>query len=88
MDLVERVRRRLLVVVEDVQVRFPGVLPVSFVVAGVDEEGVTSGVEAGRVAELGEVLPDREQRLLGRVLGELYVAKDPMCDGVKPVAAG
>ena len=40
-------------------------------VAGAHEEPVRPGVKARRVAELGKVPPDRQQRLLRRILGEV-----------------
>jgi hypothetical protein len=86
-DLAQGVWRRCVVVVQNGQVWIPDTAPASLVVAGVDEEAVRPGLKAGRVAERGKVLPDREQRLLGRVLGQIHIAQDPMRDRVQPVAA-
>src|SRR5207245_4900207 len=56
-----------------------------FRVTGAHEEPVRPGVEARRVAETGKVLPDGEQRLLRRVLGEVDVAQDPARDGKESI---
>jgi hypothetical protein len=61
--------------------------PASLGVAGAHEESVRPGVEARRVAELRKVLPDGEQRLLRRVLGEVDVAQDPVRHRMETVAA-
>ena len=53
-------------------------------VAGTHEEPVRPGVKARRVAELRKVPPDGDQRLLGRVLGEIDVAQDPARHGEEP----
>ena len=54
-------------------------------VAGAHEEPVRPGLKAGRVAELRKVPPDREQRLLRRILGEVEVAQDPARHGKVPI---
>src|SRR4029078_12552541 len=46
------------------------------------------GIEAGRVAELAEVLPDVQQSLLRRVLGEVDVAQEPVGHREKPIREG
>src|SRR5215207_8827148 len=53
--------------------------------ACVHEEPVRPSLEATWIAELREVLPDREQRLLRRVLGEVLVAQDPARDREEPI---
>ena len=67
------------------EVRRPAALFPALGVAGAHEEPVRPGLEAGRVAELREVLPDGEQRLLRRVLGEIEVAQDPARHGKEPI---
>ena len=62
--------------------------PAGLGVAGAHEEPVRPGVKARRVAELGKVPPDGEQRLLRRVLGEVDVAQDPVRHRVEAVAHG
>ena len=69
-------------------VRHPVPGPATLGVAGAHEEPVRPGVKARRVAELGQVPPDREQRLLRRVLGEIGVAQDPVRHRMEPVAHG
>jgi hypothetical protein len=51
----------------------------------VHEEPVRPRLEAGGVAELREVLPDGEQRLLRRVLGEVHVTQNPARHGKEPI---
>jgi hypothetical protein len=68
------------------QVRRPATLTAALGVAGAHEEPVRPGLEAGRVAELRDVLPDRNQRLLGRVLGKVQVAQDPARHGKEVIA--
>src|SRR4029079_8535089 len=53
-------------------------------VAGAHEEPIGPGLESGRVAELGKVSPDVQQRLLRRVLGEADVAQGPVRHGKEP----
>ncbi len=57
-------------------------------VTGAHEEAVRPGLEAGRVAQLGELSPNVEQRLLSCVVGEMDVAQDPMRHSVESVAHG
>src|SRR5262245_3856809 len=47
------------------------------------EEPVRPGLEALRIAESGQVAPNRQERLLWRILGERVVAPDPVRDGVE-----
>ena len=63
-------------------------VPASLGIAGAHEEPVRPGVEARRVAELREVAPDGEQRLLRRVLGEIEVAQNSVRDRVEPIPDG
>ena len=44
-----------------------------------------TGLEATWIAELRKVLPDGEQRLLRRVLGDIEVAQDPARHGQEPI---
>ena len=53
-------------------------------VAGVHESRYDAA-SMGGVTELREVLPDGEQRLLRRVLGEVHVTQDPACHGKEPI---
>ncbi len=62
--------------------------PATLGVAGAHEEPVRPGLEAGRVAELRKVLPDGQQRLLRRILGEIDVAQDPVRHRVEPATDG
>ena len=70
---------------QDPEVGRPAALLPALGVAGAHEDPVRPGLEAGRFAELREVLPDGEQRLLRRVLGEVDVAQDPARHGEEPV---
>src|SRR6476661_9408236 len=70
---------------QEPKVRGPATFFPTLAVTGADEEPVRPGVEARRIAELREVLPGREQRLLRRVLGEVHVAQDPARHGKKPI---
>ena len=62
--------------------------PASLGVAGAHEEPVRPGVKARRVAQLREVSPDVQQRLLRRVLGKVDVAQDPVRHRMEPIAHG
>ena len=62
--------------------------PASLGVAGAHEEPVRPGVKVRRVAELGKVLPDAQQRPLRRVLGKLDVAQDPVRHRMETVVDG
>jgi hypothetical protein len=55
----------------------PTAFPAAFGVAGAHDNPVRPGIEARQVAELRKVSPDAHQRLLGRIGGEIIVAKDP-----------
>jgi len=55
-------------------------VPASLGPTSPDDESVRPGVEALRVAEAGQVLPDRHQGLLDDVLGGMRVAEDPAGD--------
>jgi hypothetical protein len=57
-------------------------------VAGAHEEPIRPGLEAGRVTKLGKVLPDAEQRLLRRVLGQIDVAQNSMRHRQEPIRDG
>ncbi len=59
--------------------------PATLRVAGAHEEPVRPGIKARWVAELRQVLPDAQQRLLGRILGQVEVAQDPPGDSQEPV---
>ena len=87
-DRTQALRHRRLVGRQEADVRRPAAGPASLGVAGAHEEPVRPGIEASRVAELRKVLPDGEQRLLRRVLGEVEVAQDPVRDRVESVADG
>src|SRR5262245_18979993 len=68
------------------QVRPPVAAAAALRVARPNEEPVRPRVETRRIAERREVPPDRQECLLGRVLGEIRVAEDPVRHGVEPVA--
>ena len=87
-DRAQALARRRLVGRQEAEVRRPVAGPAGLGVAGAHEEPVRPGVKARRVAELGKVPPDREQRLLRRVLGEIGVAQDPVRHRVESVAGG
>jgi len=76
---------RWLLGLEQPDVRRPTPLPSPFRVARVHEKPVRPGLEASRLAQLRKVLPDRDQRLLGRVLGKIEVPQDPARHGEEPV---
>ena len=54
--------------------------------AGPNDDPVGPGVEAVRVAQPRQLVPDRDQRLLQGILGEVVVAQDPV--GGREQAAG
>jgi uncharacterized RmlC-like cupin family protein len=87
-DLAQALAHRRLVSRQEAEVRRRLAVPATLGVAGTHEEPVRPGVEARRVAEIGEVPPDVEQRLLRRILGEVDVAQDPVRNGVEPTANG
>ncbi len=68
------------------ETRRPLAGPATLGVTGTHEEPVRPGVEARRVAELGEVSPDGQQRLLRRILGKVDVAQDPVRHRMEPIA--
>ena len=70
---------------EQPQIRRPAPLLPALAVAGTNEEPVRPSLEAGWVAKLRKVLPDGQQRLLRRVLGEIHVAEDPSSDGQESI---
>lgn len=69
-------------------VRHPSSFTLPLGIARPDQESVRPGVETGRVAELGQVAPDGEKRLLRGVLGKVDVAQDPVRHGVEPISSG
>ena len=87
-DRARVVRRRRLIGRQETEVGRPAAGPAGLGVAGAHEEPVRPGVKARRVAELGKVPPDGQQRLLRRILGEVDVAQDPVRHRVEPVAGG
>ena len=84
-DGAEPVRRPRLVGRKQAEVGRPATFLPALGVAGAHEEPVRPGLEAGRVAELRKVLPDAQQRLLRRILGEVEVAQDPARHGKVPI---
>ena len=79
-DRAQAIDRHRFVNRQQPQIRRPTAGPPALGIAGAHEEPIGPGLEAGRVAELGKVLPDAEQRLLRRVLGKIDVAQDYRCD--------
>ena len=69
-------------------VRSPCVGAAALGVAGAHEEPIRPGIEACRIAQLREVTPDGQQRLLRGVLGEIEVAQNSMRHRVEPIARG
>ena len=55
-------------------------------VTGIHEEPVEPRRETLRIAELRELAPGEEECLLDGVLGAFDIAKDPVRDGVAPIA--
>jgi hypothetical protein len=70
---------------QDMEVWRPAARPAGLRVASPEEQPVRPGIEAGRVAELRQVTPDAEERLLAGVLGEVRVAQDPVGDRVQSI---
>jgi len=70
------------------QVGQPARYPSRLGVAGADDEAVRPGLEATRVAEPREIAPDREERLLGRVLRVMDIAQDGVRDRVQSIDGG
>ena len=54
-------------------------------VAGMDDHLANPGFEAVRVAQGGKLAPDRDQRPLQGILGQIAVAQDPHGQRVRPV---
>ena len=81
----EPIRRARLVRRQQVEVGCPATFLPALGIAGAHEEPVRPGLEARRVAELREVPPDAQQRLLRRILGEVEVAQDPARHGKEPI---
>ena len=65
---------------EDPDGRSPSARLPSFVVAGTDEQPIRPGLEALRITQLGQSLPDVQERLLGRILGLVDITQDRMGD--------
>jgi Protein of unknown function (DUF2630) len=86
-DRAHAIRRCRLVSRQQSEVRRPLAGPTSLGIAGAYEEPVRPGVKARRIAKLGKVPPDSQQRLLRGVLGELGVAQDPVRHRMESVAA-
>src|SRR5262245_64153070 len=83
-DLAQALARCRLVSRQEAEVRRGAASPATLGVAGTHEEPVRPGGKARRVAEVGEVPPDVEQRLLRRILGEGDVAQNPVRHRVAP----
>ncbi len=64
----------------------PSSVPPRLGVAGVHDQPVEPRPVPLRIAQLMNVPPCEEERLLDRVLGSLDVAEDPICDGVAAVS--
>ena len=84
-DGVKPIPHHRLVSRQETKVRCPATFLPALGIAGAHEEPIRPGLEASRVAELREVLPDGQQRLLRRVLGEVDVAQDPARHGEEPI---
>jgi hypothetical protein len=84
-DRAQAVVRDRLVARHEPEVRRPAPLLPPLRIAGMHEEPVRPGVRARRVSKARKLLPDGEQRLLRRVLGEVDVAQDPARHGKKPI---
>ena len=65
--------------------RIPAAFTAGLYVAGVDDEAVEPGIEAFGVAKGRQVAPGAEQRLLGRVLGAMRVAEDPVGERIAAI---
>jgi len=57
----------------------------SFRVTRMNDEPVEPGIEASGVAERGQVAPSADERLLGRILGAVVIAQNPVGQGVAAV---
>ena len=60
--------------------------PLRFVVAGVDEDPLDPRLEAIRVPKLRDPAPGEDEGVLQRILGEAWVAQDPLGDRIQAVA--
>jgi hypothetical protein len=69
-------------------VRGPATIAPRFGIAGVDDEPTEPGVKLPGFLERWEVAPRPEEGLLGGVLGALWVAKDPIREGVAVTGVG
>jgi hypothetical protein len=87
-DRAQAVRHVRLIGRQQSDVRRPVTCPASLGVAGAHEEPVRPGVKARRVAELRQVPPDGQQRLLRRILGKIGVAQNSLRHRVESVARG
>jgi hypothetical protein len=54
-------------------------------IRGVDDEAIQPGFEPLRVSEGWQVTPRAKQCLLGRILGTVRIAQDPVGEGVAAV---
>ena len=63
----------------------PTPTPSSFAIAAVDEHAVHPRLEAVRVAELRQLAPRGDERVLEGVVGEVRVPEHPERDRVQPV---
>jgi hypothetical protein len=57
-------------------------------IAGPHDEPIRPRIKALRVAKLGEVPPNRQQRLLSGVLGEVQITQDAVGQGMEPPTGG
>jgi hypothetical protein len=74
--------------VDDPHPRDVATLTACLGIAGVDDESVQPCVEALDVAQGRQVAPGPEERLLGRVLRPVGIAKDAIREGITAVDAG
>jgi len=71
---------------QDPDVGSPVAGPLRFVVARVDEDPMDPCLEAVRIPKLREPAPGEDEGVLQRILGEPWVAQDPLGDRVEAVA--
>ena len=71
---------------QDPDVGFPVTGPLRLVVAGMDEDPVDPCLEAVRIPKLRKPAPGEDEGVLQRILGEAWVAQDPLGDRVEAVA--
>jgi hypothetical protein len=69
---------------DQAKARRPVAHPASLRMAGAHEQLVRPCFEASRVSELRKALPDPQQGMLRRVLGQVSVAKDSMRHRLQP----